>query len=66
VEVKVIPKDQWRETFKSMGFSKEAAESYSHMTEISLNEFEKPTNSKTDFIKGKTTIQDYVASLVKK
>jgi uncharacterized protein YbjT (DUF2867 family) len=64
VSVKVIPKDQWKATFKSMGFSDQSAESYANMTEISLNDFERTTDT-TDFIKGKITLQEYINRLIK-
>lgn len=63
VEVKVIPKDQWKTTFMSIGFSEQGAASYTNMTEISLREFEKPTDTK-GYIKGKTTLQEHISSLV--
>jgi uncharacterized protein YbjT (DUF2867 family) len=65
VKVKVIPKDQWKATYKSIGFSEEGAESYTNMTEISLNAFEKTTDT-TGFIKGKVTLQEYISNLIKK
>src|SRR5689334_15511169 len=36
VKVKVIPKDQWKAAYRSMGFSEQGAESYTNMTQISL------------------------------
>jgi uncharacterized protein YbjT (DUF2867 family) len=65
IKVKVVSKTQWKETFMSMGFSEESAESYSNMTEISLKEFENPGDT-TGYIKGKTTLEEYIDSLVKK
>ena len=64
INIKVIPKDQWKTTFVSMGFSKEGAESYANMTEISLKTFENPTDA-SGFIKGKIELQDYIDGLVK-
>jgi len=63
VKVKVIPKDQWKATFMSMGFSEQGAESYTNMTQISLSDFEKATDT-TGFIKGKITLQKYINSLI--
>lgn len=61
VQVKVVPKEQWIDTYKSLGFSDEAAESYFRMTEISLEGgFEMPDH----FHKGSTTLQQYVDGLV--
>ena len=65
VEVKVIPKDQWKATYRSMGFSEQGAESYTNMTAISLSEFEK-TIDITGYIKGKITLQEYISSLFEK
>jgi uncharacterized protein YbjT (DUF2867 family) len=65
VKVKVIPKDQWISTYRSMGFSEQGAESYSNMTEISLNDFEKKIDT-IGYIKGKTTLQEYINCLIKK
>jgi uncharacterized protein YbjT (DUF2867 family) len=65
VKVKVIPKDQWKATYKSMGFSEQGAESYTNMTEISLREFEKTTDT-TGYIKGKVTLQEYINMLIEK
>ena len=65
VKVKVVPIDQWKATYRSIGFSEEGAESYTNMTEISLNAFEKTTDT-TGFIKGKITLQEYVGDLIKK
>ena len=63
VKVKVIPKDQWEATYKSMGFSEQGAESYTNMTQISLNAFKKTTDT-TGFIKGKITLQEYISCLL--
>lgn len=63
VRVSVVPKEKWKNTFKAMGFSERAAESYSRMTEISVNScFE----MQGDFVKGATTLQQYIDDLVKK
>jgi len=44
--------------------SDQSAGSYMKMTEISLSEFEKTTDT-TAFIKGKITLQEYINSLIK-
>lgn len=62
VEVKVISKEQWKTTFMSLGFSEQGAVSYTNMTEIALRDFEKPTDT-TGYIKGKTTLQEYINKL---
>lgn len=59
VKVKVIPKDQWKAAYRSMGFSEQGAESYTNMTQISLSAFEKTTDT-TGYIKGKITLQEYI------
>ena len=63
VAVKVIPKHQWKATFMSMGFSEQGAESYSNMTDISLRDFEKGTDT-TGFIKGEITLQEYINNFI--
>jgi len=63
IELNVIPRDHWKETYKSMGFSEQAAESYSNMTGISLDYFNLQEQS-TDCIKGKITLQAYINSLL--
>lgn len=63
MKVKVIPKDQWKTTYRSMGFSEQGAESYTNMTQISLSAFEKTTDT-SDFIKGKITLQEYINCLI--
>lgn len=65
IKVKVIPKDQWKAAYKSIGFSEEGAESYTNMTGLSLDAFEKTTDT-TDLIKGKVTLQEYISNLIKK
>jgi uncharacterized protein YbjT (DUF2867 family) len=65
VEVKVIPKDQWKATYRSLGFSEQGAESYTNMTAVSLSEFEKTIDT-TGYIKGKITLQEYISSLIEK
>jgi uncharacterized protein YbjT (DUF2867 family) len=63
IEVNVIPRNHWKETYRSMGFSEETAQSYSNMTEISLNYFKSSIES-TDHLKGKITIQEYINNLM--
>jgi uncharacterized protein YbjT (DUF2867 family) len=63
VTVQVIPKDKWKATYILMGFSEEAAESYTRMAEVSLNYFEKSTDT-SSIIKGRITLQEYVDSLI--
>lgn len=60
IEVVQIPKEQWLPTFKEIGFSDEAADSMTKMTEITLAGAEKPKSP----IRGKTTLDAYIESLV--
>lgn len=62
IRLKVIPKEKRKSTYKSMGFSEQAAESYSRMTEISVNSGFKMEDN---FVKGATTLQQYIDELVK-
>ena len=60
VEVVVTPRDQWVATYLNLGFSQPAAESYSRMTGLALDEgfhFDDP-------IRGTTTLENYVKDLV--
>ncbi|MGN8056213.1 hypothetical protein ACTJKN_08065 [Pedobacter sp. 22163] len=61
VSVKVIPKQQWTNAFKSVGFSDEAAASYAAMTEIAANDIQVPKNA----LRGEITLQQYIHDLVK-
>jgi len=61
VQVAVIPKEKWEETFRSSGFSDEAAASYAAMTMATL---EDDHTKLTGQIRGQTTIEDYVRGLV--
>ena len=61
VRVNVIPKEQWEQTYLSLGFSPEAAKSYTRMTAITVNgNFKMEGNS----IKGKTSLQEYITKAV--
>lgn len=64
IKVKVIPKEKWKSTYMSFGFSEQGAESYTNMTKISLDEFEKSIDT-TGFIKGKTSLQEYINDIIK-
>jgi uncharacterized protein YbjT (DUF2867 family) len=56
------PREGWLETFKAIGFSDEAANSYAGMTAITLERPELPDEPE----RGSTTIQDYVTELVRR
>jgi uncharacterized protein YbjT (DUF2867 family) len=61
VAAKVIPRDRFELTYRSLGFSAPAARSYTCMTTTSIDSgFEMPQPS----IRGSTTIESYVAALV--
>lgn len=61
VDVVELPESAWKETFKSVGFSESAADSYAAMTRITLEgDYEKPTEP----VRGSTTIQKYIGEVV--
>jgi uncharacterized protein YbjT (DUF2867 family) len=61
VEAVEIPRAQWIEAFKSMGFSEKAAVSFSNMTATIIDgQFPDPDVP----IRGATSLQDYLAKLV--
>lgn len=63
VELKVIPREDWKAAFKGMGFSDAAAGNYTRMTEASLDgDFAKPA----DPVRGETTLEDYIAEFVER
>lgn len=62
VEVQVIPRDRWEQAFLDLGFSPAAAQSYTRMTEVSVNSgFE----IVEDGLRGTTTIDAYIQALVR-
>ncbi|WP_054313223.1 NmrA family NAD(P)-binding protein [Mesorhizobium sp. 1M-11] len=61
IDVEVIPRERWVETFEQFGFSKPAAQSYARMTGTVVDETTKLDNVK----RGRTTLQNYVDDLVK-
>jgi len=61
VQVVAASREQWKETFKSMGFSEPAAESYARMTAISVDErYSMPESPE----RGTVSLQHYISSLV--
>jgi uncharacterized protein YbjT (DUF2867 family) len=64
VKVTVVPQDEWMATFLRIGFSKQAAESFTGMTEVSLKTFLSPPDNH-DRIKGEVSLQHYINDLVK-
>ncbi|TWC17508.1 MULTISPECIES: NmrA family NAD(P)-binding protein [unclassified Pseudomonas] len=62
VEVQVIPRNRWENAFLDLGFSPAAAQSYTRMTEVSVdNGFE----IAEDGLRGTTTIEAYIQTLVR-
>ena len=63
VRVAVTPREQWQATYRAMGFSEAAAESYARMTALTADgDFELPASTEH----GKVTLQAYVDALVKR
>lgn len=61
VEVEVVPRDKWKETFLGLGFSEAAADSYARMTAASVDGgFDLPEEP----LKGGTALEEYVSNLV--
>ncbi|MEG2079861.1 MAG: hypothetical protein RRZ31_13875 [Chryseobacterium sp.] len=60
IKLKVIQEKDWFNTYISIGFSKEAAESYTNMTSISQSEFQKNNLQKLNLQKGKTTLKEFI------
>ena len=61
VSAESIPPDRWLATFKDMGFSNEAAESFANMTTATLDETFPALNSVE---RGATSLHDYLWQLV--
>lgn len=61
VEVEVIPRERWVETFEQFGFSKPAAQSYACMTGTLVDE---AAAEPSIIERGPTTLRDYVGGLV--
>ena len=62
VTVKVIPREDWVDTFRSLGFSPQAAASYARMTELTIDHPDIPT----DYVIGKTSLEEYIRNLLTK
>jgi uncharacterized protein YbjT (DUF2867 family) len=61
VKVVEIPRDRWIETMQNMGFSNEAAASFSNMTTLAI-EGEMPTRDRVT--RGVISLESYIAELV--
>ncbi|MGL5807211.1 MAG: NmrA family transcriptional regulator, partial [Xenococcaceae cyanobacterium] len=62
VKVVEIPRDRWIETMQNIGFSKEAATSFSNMTTLAI-EGEMPTRDRVT--RGVVSLESYIAELFK-
>lgn len=60
VRVVVTPREQWVASFRGLGFSQAAAESYARMTGAALDDLELPETA----VRGRVTIEQYVHDLV--
>lgn len=58
VEVDTVPRADWRGTYRDLGFSEAAAESYAEMTAITLDSAEFPDRP----VRGSITLREYFAS----
>ncbi|UWU68452.1 NmrA family NAD(P)-binding protein [Bradyrhizobium sp. NC92] len=63
VKVEVLPRDQWIATYRKLGFSAAAAESYARMTAVSVDS---GFAMSEPFERGRTTLEDYIGTLVAK
>lgn len=61
VKVEVIPRDQWIGTYRKLGFSAAAAESYARMTAVSVDS---GFAMSEPFERGETTLKNYIGALV--
>lgn len=63
IELEVMKRENWKGTFLGFGFSEAAAEAYTRMTEICVEEgFDTPA----DAVKGSTTLETYIRDLAKR
>jgi uncharacterized protein YbjT (DUF2867 family) len=63
VDVEVIPRPAWEQTYRQLGFSIEAARSYACMTGSVLDEQDRwPDTS----VRGPTTLEDFIRGLVRR
>lgn len=61
VELAIIPRKDWKQSFLELGFSDRAAESYTRMTELSIDKgFDMPDDS----WRGQTSLETYIRSRV--
>lgn len=65
VEAIETPRDQWIPALTAMGFSQKGAESMAAMTAVTLETLEKKHDLPDAPIRGTTTLQEYINTLVK-
>jgi uncharacterized protein YbjT (DUF2867 family) len=63
VDVEVIPRHAWEQTFRQLGFSPEAARTYACMTGTVLDEQDRWPDTP---VRGPTTLEDFVNGVVKR
>jgi uncharacterized protein YbjT (DUF2867 family) len=63
VRLAVAPRETWKQTFKSIGFSDAAAESYERMTAVTLDERYEPSDAP---LLGETSLAEYIEQLVQR
>lgn len=61
VRTEAVPRENWNETFRSLGFSNAAAASYAGMTALAVDG--EPENPAAPF-RGSVTLRDYITELV--
>lgn len=62
VTPEVVPRGQWADAFRSLGFSEAAAASYARMTAVTVDSLDLPP----DPIRGKITLDAYIGALVER
>lgn len=61
VQVRSIPRDEWEESYRQLGFSPPAAASYVKMTAVTVDSVFEPD----DYERGSTTLEAYIGALVR-
>jgi uncharacterized protein YbjT (DUF2867 family) len=59
VDVEVVPRHAWEQTYRQLGFSPEAARSYACMTGTVLDEQDRWPD---DPVRGATTLEDFICA----
>lgn len=63
VDVEVVPRDAWEQTFRQLGFSPEAARTYACMTGTVLDEQDRWPDKP---LRGPTTLEDFILGAVRR